>query len=300
MAADAIRRSAVLLRRELQEYRSSLVLTPLFMALALALVMLLAVLLADRITVVSDAIVTVSHGDYAAAGPGNSGQAGSGDRLNPLLNLVHMGFLSVLLLVSVNYLLGCLYQDRRDRSILFWKSMPVSDREEVLARMGVALLVAPAIYIAASVLAQWVGTLLAMALVWRMDREPVALIVDNIAFGSLLYGQLSGWLLTALWLAPAYAWLLLASAVASRSPFMTAVGPVLALVLVERLVFGTGYVSAAIARHLPHSNEEGAVGFYLYGPHWALQDFTGLVPGLGLAALFIAGAVYLRRYRLDT
>ena len=36
--------------------------------------------------------------------------------------------------VVVVYLLDCLYGERRDRSILFWRSLPVSDTQTVLAK----------------------------------------------------------------------------------------------------------------------------------------------------------------------
>ncbi|MFV0277978.1 MAG: hypothetical protein ACK5HY_12445 [Parahaliea sp.] len=83
---------------------------------------------------------------------------------NVVLTLVNMLMMLLLLLVSVNYLLGSLYDDRRDRSILFWKSMPVSEWEVVLCKLLVALLVAPLIYLGVSLLAQVLCTLLSMLL----------------------------------------------------------------------------------------------------------------------------------------
>src|ERR1700689_2296564 len=41
------------------------------------------------------------------------------------------------------YLLDCLYAERRDRSILFWRSMPVSDARAVLVKLAVGLLIVP-------------------------------------------------------------------------------------------------------------------------------------------------------------
>lgn len=348
MSDGVMQRWSVLARRELLEYRNSLVFTPALIAVALAFFMLLSVTLADRISAMGNAIMEVILEEHASVldirvevdekgstvrhdyrikhsqdpvdesewdferewefEPGASGSQSSpqepkssleDDSLNLMLNLVHMCFLLVLLLVSAHYLLNSLFVDRRDGSILFWKSMPVPDRDEVLAKFCVALAVAPAIYITASVAAQWVSSLLAMLLVWRMDRDPVELILENIEFGSLLFNQMSGWMLTALWLAPIYAWLLLASAAARRSPFMVAVGPVIALVVVERIVFGTRYVGNAVSQHLPHANGESAVGFYLNGPDWASQDLASIALGLVFTAVALWGAVYLRSRRFD-
>ncbi len=345
-------RMPTLLRRELQEYRTSLVWTPVVVAATLAVVMLLSVLLANRISAMGDALLQVIMEEQAMrevnitiniddeetsvtqryrieqqpesaddqewdfsrgwtfkprsrSGEGREvdPQGGVGEEtgsLNPLLNMVHNFMLMVLLLVSANYLLGCLFNDRRDRSILFWKSMPVSEWREVASKFAVATLVAPGIFIAASLLAQVASALLAMLLVWRMGRDPFVLVLDHIQFGSLLVNQVGGWLLAALWLAPVYAWLLLASAAARRSPFMVAVGPVIALFVLERLFLGTAYVGNAVARHLPHGEGEGGAAiFRLYGPDWAAQDLASLALGLLFTAAALWGAVYLRRYRFE-
>ena len=355
MADQQPHRLFTLVQREFQEYRNSLLWTPLVIAATLAFVMLLSVLFANRISAMGDVIMRVIMEDHAvhevnitiniddeettlerdyrierqdgavderewdfsrgwtfkpekradeaeSVGDGDGGEDEAADAgsLNPLLNMVHYFMLMVLLLVSGNYLLGCLFNDRRDRSILFWKSMPVSEWQEVACKFMVAMLVAPAIFIAASVLAQVASTLLAMLLVWRMDKDPFELVLSHVQFGSLLFNQVAGWLLTALWLAPVYAWLLLASAAARRSPFMVAIAPVIGLFVVERLFLGPEYVGNAVARHLPHGDGEGTgVGFYLHGPDWAAQDLAGLGLGLLFAAAALWATVYLRRYRFE-
>lgn len=222
------------------------------------------------------------------------------DSLNPLLHGVHLFMMVILVFVTFNYLLGCLYSDRKDRSILFWRSMPVSARDEVLAKLAVALLVAPAIFIAASLLAQLATVLLAMLLVLRMDLDPFAVVLGNIQFGRLLLDQLGGWVLTALWVAPVYAWVLLASAAARRSPFLLAVVPVLGLVLLEAMLLGSSRFGGAVMNHLP-SFEVGhdTAGFYLFGPDWVSQDYLGLMLGLLVAAVLLAATVWLRRYRWE-
>ncbi|MEQ8801149.1 ABC-2 transporter permease [Haliea sp.] len=230
----------------------------------------------------------------------NGNGAAPVDTLNPLLHGVHVFMLVILVFVTFNYLLGCLYTDRKDRSILFWRSMPVSARDEVLAKLAVALLVAPAIFIAASLLAQLATVLLAMLLVLRMDLDPFAVVLGNIQFGRLLLDQLGGWVLTALWVMPVYAWVLLASAAARRSPFLLALVPVLGLVLLEAMLLGSSHFGAAVTNHLPHYNSgRSAVGFYLFGPDWANLDYLGLVLGLLVAGVLLAATVWLRRYRWE-
>jgi ABC-2 type transport system permease protein len=220
--------------------------------------------------------------------------------LNPLLNMVHNLMLLLLFIISANYLLGSLYADRKDRSILFWRSMPVSEWEEVLSKLGVALVVAPLIFIGASLLIQVSYTLIAMLLAWRMDMDPFELILGNIEFGSLIFNQLVGWVYTAAWIAPAYAWLLLASAAAKRSPFFLALAPIFALVIAEKVFLGSEHLGNALDNHIPHFSDEGSsLGFYLYGPDWAAIDYTGLILGLLFATAALTAAVYLRRYRFE-
>ena len=222
------------------------------------------------------------------------------ENLNPILNMVHNFFLLVLFLVSINYLLATLYNDRKDQSILFWRSMPVSEWEEVLSKFAIAMIVAPAIFIAASLLIQVAYILIAMLWVWRSDMDPFGLVLGNIEFLPLVFNQIAGWLLTALWLAPIYAWLLLASAAAKRSPFFFAVAPVIAVVLIERIFVGSKFVATAIGNHMPHLNDAGdALGFYIYGPDWAAVNYLGMFIGLVFAAVALTGAVYLRRYRFE-
>ena len=71
-----------------------------------------------------------------------------GSELNVMLSVVHAILLMLLLITSVNYLLSSLYDDRKDRSILFWRSMPVGEWEVVLSKFAMALILAPMIYIA--------------------------------------------------------------------------------------------------------------------------------------------------------
>lgn len=317
-----------LVRRELQEYRSSLVSTPAAIGLSLLFVMLLSVLLANRISGMGDAVLDVimeegaqgtditlhidnevtevirnhhleprEEGDdqQRAAGrpPGNRGG------LNPVLHLVHNLMILVLLLVTSNYLLGCLFNDRRDSSILFWKSMPVTEGLEVGSKFLVAVLAAPAVYIGVSLLTQLLSVLLAMLMVWRMERDSLELVLGNIAFGRLVVEQFSGWLHMTLWLAPTYAWLMLASAAARRSPFMSAIAPVIGLAVIEQMLLGTRFVATTVARHLPHADERGAVAFYVQGPDWAHQDLPALGAGLLFTAAALWAAAYLRRTRFE-
>tara|TARA_R110001599_G_scaffold353881_1_gene602044 strand:+ start:23844 stop:24893 length:1050 start_codon:yes stop_codon:yes gene_type:complete len=230
----------------------------------------------------------------------NKDDVDDGGTINPMLNILHSFMILILVAVTINYLLGCLYNDRKDRSILFWKSMPVSDAEQVVAKLLVAFVAAPLIYIVMSLLTQLITTALSMLLMLRLGKNPYETILGNIDFLPLLVSPLAGWLITALWLAPLYAWILLASAGARRSPFMLAVAPVLALVLLEQLFLGSDLVGSAVSQHFPHyTAEDDAVAFYFRGNEWLHVDFLKMGGGILFAAAAVWVTIWLRRYRFE-
>lgn len=335
-----------LLRRELQEYRNSLVLAPVLIAGSFVLLLLVSVLLTNSLTIVGSSVVeilgdnsssrginiTVSidkeqptdylvkdegGGEDASSPEWNFGRdwtfnpkprarasfdtAGATRPINTVLNGLHWFFLLILLATSINYLLGTLYQDRRDGSILFWKSMPVDEKSEIVAKLITVCVLAPGVYVLASLFTQLCSVLLSMLAVWRMDLSPAELVLDNIDVADLLGAQLGGILIWVLWTLPLYAWLLLCSAAAKRSPIMLAVAIPLALVVMEQLFLGSDHLSSAIAAHLPQrSNDEAAsLGFYFTPPDWRALDYAGMLAGLLLATLFLYAAVRLRKYRLE-
>lgn len=222
-----------------------------------------------------------------------------GRELNAILSAVHWILLLILLGTSANYLLGTLYDDRKDRSILFWRSMPVNETQIVLSKFVMAILLTPLIYVAISLLLQLAYVLLMMVLVWRMDQDPFSVVVANIDFVALMLDPISGWLLTALLIAPTYAWLLFASALAKRSPFMTAAVPMVGLVIIEGLLFRSEHIGDAITRHFPHVSDMSAVGFYLFGPDWTDLNLMSVGAGLAFAAAALAGAIWLRQHRWE-
>lgn len=344
-----------LLMREIQEYRNSLVLTPLVVAGLLLFSMMVSVLFADRITVVGNSIVDILHDEHANSGlhitisidedeeklviqqelkPDESGteqatqeteaeleewnfsrewtfnpprknkhehREAQIESLNPVLNAVHALFLVLLLFTSGNYLLGTFHQDRRDRSVLFWKSMPVSETQEVAVKMATVCLLAPAIYIGVSILTQLGSVLLTLLLTWRLDMNPTQVVLANINFLSLFRGQLGAWVIWVLFTLPFYSWLLLSSSAAKRSPLMLAIAIPVALMLLELFFFGSSYIDDAIGRHIPHPGDETTtpMGFYFAEPNWLSLDFLGLALGLLAATAFLAATVWFRKHRFE-
>ncbi|MDQ2076826.1 hypothetical protein [Marinimicrobium sp. ABcell2] len=220
------------------------------------------------------------------------------------LAAIHTMFVLVLLLVIPSYLLGSLYTDRRDQSILFWKSLPMSETQSVLTKLGTALLLAPGIYILAA-LATGVIYLLLLFL-----YGAIALGVPLPGIGAVLSALVSSafemvlaWTLLALWLLPLFSWLLLASAVAKKAPFLWAIGLPLGAVILERWVLGSSYLGGAIAGQIG----AGVMAFVaaIQGPSELTNQLgNGLVSpalfgGLAVCAMFVLASIWLRNNRYE-
>jgi ABC-2 type transport system permease protein len=222
-------------------------------------------------------------------------------------------FFAIMSIYSTWYLLDCLYADRKDRSVLFWKSLPISDATTVLSKLATALLVIPVVYFAAADL-----TSLLMAFIisvrarsslagafWHADvwLQLQALWVYLIAA-------------SAIWYLPLCAYLLVISAWAKRAVMLWSLLPPIALVLAERWFSGTHVIASQIGLRLwglPqaafHSNltawldsaADGAVR--TPAPIWSFFDIGGFLSNsqtwagaaVGIALLFCAIQLRTRR-----
>jgi ABC-2 type transport system permease protein len=156
-------------------------------------------------------------------------------------------FYTVASVYSTLYLLDCLYDDRRDRSILFWKSLPLSDTATVLSKLAVGLLVIPLVcFVAADVAALFTAFILSV--------RARSLVGGGLWQADLWLQVQALWLYviatTAIWYLPLAGWLMVISAWARRAVMMWAVLPPLALYFIERWFLGAHVVTQALGRHL--------------------------------------------------
>jgi ABC-2 type transport system permease protein len=207
-------------------------------------------------------------------------------------------------LVSIFYSLDTLYGERRDRSILFWKSLPVSDLTTVLAKASIPLLVLPMLAFVITVVTQSVMLLLS-SMVLLASGLSVATLWTQLQLHQTLL-MLLYHLVTAhmLWYAPFYAWLLLVSAWARRTPFIWAVSPPLAIGIFEKVAFHSSHFVDLLNYRFIGGSEDVAsmMGGFPYHPGMHLTPGAflaspGLWIGLVIAAAFLAAAVRLRRNR---
>jgi len=216
-----------------------------------------------------------------------------------------MMMIFVVFIVGVFYCLDALHGERRDRSILFWKSLPVSDLTTVLSKATIPLVVLPLIAFAIVVCVQLVMLLMSSANLLVHGVSPATTWAHFPVFQNWLV-MLYGLIAIALWHTPIYGWLLLVSGWARRATFLWAVLPLIVIQIFEKIVFGTSFFAKLLQHRLmgfaPH-----AFGFHGEG-HPTIDSLAQLTPGrylgspglwLGLlfAAVFLAAAVRLRRYR---
>ncbi|GAB1407595.1 ABC transporter permease [Thermomonas brevis] len=130
--------------------------------------------------------------------------------------------LIVLGFVVFFYCLGTLYDERKDRSVLFWKSLPVSDRDTVLSKLASALLVAPAIAVAVGAACMVAFLLMVSVFAGLHGVNPLQFLQPGrlLANIGLLLAMVPVY---ALWALPTAGWLMLCSAAARSKPFLWAI-----------------------------------------------------------------------------
>jgi ABC-2 type transport system permease protein len=206
--------------------------------------------------------------------------------------------------VGLFYCLDALHGERRDRSILFWKSLPVSDRTTVLAKASIPIVILPLLSFAITAATQLIMLLLSSAVLQASGLD-VATLWRHVPWfqrsSMLLYHLVT---VHVFWYAPIHAWLLLVSAWARRAAFLWAVLPPFAIGVVERMAFNTSHFANLLMRRLagPEGLPAKAPGSTQMNPlahadPGAFLSAPGLWIGLVLAAVFLAAAVRLRRYR---
>lgn len=213
------------------------------------------------------------------------------------LNFALFSVMLTYVILTVVYCLGALHNERSDRSILFWKSLPVSDVTTVIAKASIPILILPLIAFAVLVVTQGIMMVAAVGEAAPWTHTPLLPL-----WTAMLYHLMT---VHALYYAPIYGWLLLVSAWARRAPILWASLPVAAILIVERLVFNTSAFG-----HMLLSRLAGGPGAIEYPPpgNMPIQVPTlanlgaflaspGLWIGLVVCAVFLGAAVRVRRYQ---
>ncbi len=137
-------------------------------------------------------------------------------------------------MVAIGYLLSALYEERKDRSILFWKSLPVSDFQVVLSKALMGLVVIPGLYLLAAMLTFMLVTVV-LSLGMTFLLPGTALFDGFLMAGLAVVGEaLRVFALQIIWGAPVFLWVLLVSGLARGQPLIWAMGIPLLVLVVEK------------------------------------------------------------------
>ncbi len=207
--------------------------------------------------------------------------------------------MGIAFLTGIFYCIDAMSGERRDRSILFWKSLPVSDSMIVIAKIIIPLIVIPVFSWVVTVATHVVMLLLSSAVLVASGVSAGPLWRETSLFWSslaLLYHLMT---IHALAYAPIYGWFLLASALARRMAFLWAFLPPLAIYLIEKLAFNTSHFVNMLGSIITGGPEQFGMPMD-EAPHFHVLTFLsypGLWIGFAVAAVFLVIAIQVRRYR---
>jgi ABC-2 type transport system permease protein len=235
-------------------------------------------------------------------------------------------FTVVLAFVVFFYLLGALYDDRKDRSILFWKSLPASDTLTIASKLLVAMVLAPLIFWVVFILTQVVMGIIASVMVMSVGENPWTLFLSVVNPLEAWFMLLVSYIASSIWFLPIYGWLLLVSSFAPRIPLLFAVLPPVVFAILQIWI---GFLRTFTL----NSNLFGIIGEWVANSPAILsvgvhdgrgmltlgaplnKDFDHAVTvanifdrlfslqmlaGLAIAAIFLAGALWMRHRATDS
>lgn len=297
-----------LIRREIWENRSIYV-VPATIAILITLLTLTGQV---SISAFGEAV------DLAIVGATNVDEVHRRMALTGLLGVVTSIFAFGAWIVMIFYALDALNAERKDRSILFWRSLPITDAETVISKLLTAAVVIPLAFFAAVIVTHLV--VLSLGSIWIMAKGGDAghLIWSAAPLFDTWAASLIVAIAMPLWLSPFIGWFLFVSAFTKRSPLLMAFLPIFIVPMLERMLIGSHLFYNAIfvrtfrpplsnvdiselfdyERSLPITTDTVSIlsaidiGRFVASPSlWA---------GLVVCGLFTTAAIYVRRYRDDS
>jgi len=295
-----------LIKREFWEHRSIYV-TPLAIATIVTLSVLAMLVFASGFAKELDVAIF-----------GASNLAGEGER-KAALTAFFVGtswlFLVALAVLTVFYCLDSLYAERKNKSILFWRSMPITDAETVLSKLITAAVVIPAVAVLGIVATHIVNLISTSIWVSMKGGDAGLLIWDSVPFIDNWSAAFIVVMATGVWMSPFIAWFLFVSAWTKRAPLLMAFMPLIVVPLLEWIFLRTRFFASAVLDRgdaMPLFRTLDFESFF-EEEHWrAGIDSISLLGhldvvrfmtspsmwgGIIVCALFVTAAIYVRRYR---
>lgn len=318
MNAVATRLNKALIRREFWENRSLWMVPAVVIGIltVLSLYMLLALIIGHSQAVNE---VDIAGGPHFRIDNMPDFSAADSDQVNVFVGtgtfFLGMMFSFIMKIVLFFYLLDSLYAERRDRSVLFWRSMPVSDTRSVLSKLATAMFSFTAITFVSTVVLELILLVFMLIMGSVLGVHPWSILLYPWAFVRSWLLLAYGLIVQAVWFLPYFGWVMLASSWAKKAPFLWAVLVPLGLMGAEGWVFHTANIARLVGLHslnwLPlafNFDPEmfGRHGELAMGAHLAGFDNLGrllaspeLWIGTLIGAAFIYGAIWLRGNRSE-
>lgn len=296
-----------LIKREYWEHKGAVLYTPLVMSVIFALLLLIAGLTGDAI-VIDDGHRNnfTQHLPQLIEHFEQWSEAERSKNVQMVLSGPIVLFGMVMLFISLFYALGSLYDERKDRSILFWKSLPVSDTATVLSKFVAISLLVPIAYFVVIAAFQVYLLLYATVLAWIGGNSGISLWTSSNLFG-VMFNTMFSLITGSLWLAPLWGWFMLASAWAKKVAFLWGGMPILMITVAEAWIFNSSTFIQMLGHRIANgfaiqnSNMhvlKGGDGFDFEVVNWYDAYTSGSFwIGLVVAAAFLGAAIYTRRYR---
>ena len=301
-----IRNQLALVQREIWEHRSIYV-TPLAITSIVALATLAMLVFAGGFAKALDVAIF-----------GASNIASDAERKIALTGFfvgTSWVFLFAAMVLTVFYTLDCLYAERKDKSILFWRSLPITDAEAVISKLVTAIVVIPMVTVVAIIATHIVN--LVVTSIW--------VSVKGADAGHLIWGAVSFWdnwlaalivtLASAIWMSPFVGWFLFVSAFTKRSPLLMAFMPLVLIPLLELIFLRSSVFAEAVFTRrgmIPLFRGMDLEGFFNENSLHINDEVVSLLAhldvvqflsspsmwsGVVVCALFVTAAIYVRRYR---
>jgi ABC-2 type transport system permease protein len=295
-----------LIRREIWEHRSIYV-TPIAIAVIVSLVSLAG-------------MVTVSAFDKEVNMVlfGASNIAGDAER-QAALTVFFLGtswiFLFALAILTTFYTLDCLYDERKDKSILFWRSLPVTDAETVVSKLLTATIVLPLVTVAAIIATHLVNLVITTFWVMFKGGNAAHLIWGSVTLFDNWTAALIVTVASAIWMSPLIGWFLFVSAFTKRSPLLMAFMPLVIIPIIEWIFFRSKLFASAVfgrGEMIPLFHEMDLGHFFDEDRMKVNEEVISLLAhidlgkflvspsvwaGIVVCGLFATAAIYVRRYR---
>jgi ABC-2 type transport system permease protein len=313
-------RLVTLIKRELQEHRKSALYAPIIVAIFIVLMLVVSLISNGAFKVNNLALSAKTLERLLAQGP---------EKLALIHESMLLGFFVIFHvacgIVIWVYCLSSLFDERKDRSTLFWRSMPVRDWESVLSKALMATVVIPSIFLVAIAIVQIALYGLLILIAWQHKLDATTLIWQPMQLGRISFLQALTMFASKLWALPVIGWFLLCSAYAKQRPMLLAiVVPGLAilagyLINLQNLVLyvfgaedsmqaafkgiGGRFLGLLFPTHYDFNKSldieklEGSI-LNLHSILSPLWSVPGLI-GIAIGCAFIAAAAWVRRYRED-